>query len=268
MIIDLLNTFLQKVSKDNYEYLYLSIIIIIALLLFKQFKNNITDSNEKEELQVREGINLLVMAILAIKRYKSKAIDLDLLYVELYKVLPYATKDLQKHIFDMDIDDFNINEIEELLKNNYYSIRYMLKQDIVKRSSSLFSDNIYYVINRSKFYNIFIPLVYTLFSIFMLIITITLLFNIQHYETLQIINFTVLISSVLIYLNIIINMADIISEKRFNIKPETVILLTILVLSFLFLLVKIFNIGIYIFFGYELFYVFYAVKISVKRNAV
>ena len=128
--------------------------------------------------------------------------------------------------------------------------------------SNSISDNYSYAINRIKISFILLPILYTLLSLIALIIFITMIFNFEKYTPLQIIGIFIFISIFYLYVVTYVSILDIMFEKRFKLKPLPIVLFIIFALSFLLLCIKIYNIGIYVFCIYVLFYLFISFKIS------
>lgn len=54
---ELLKIFLDKALQGKYEYFYILSVVIIAILLFKQFKKNVQESIAYEETQIKESLS-------------------------------------------------------------------------------------------------------------------------------------------------------------------------------------------------------------------
>lgn len=122
----------EKLSVADYEYIYIIALLILGILLFKQFKCNYHESNDKEERQIKESIDAHESALLAIKRFKYEAIDFDILIIELYKLLSYTKDPLHKFILNLEQDNMKIDDINKLVRESYSLTKSMLKKDITK----------------------------------------------------------------------------------------------------------------------------------------
>lgn len=265
IISELLQLFLDKALQGNSEYFYILILLIISILLFIQYKKNVQESIVYEENQIKESIKAYASALLAIKRYNANTIDFDLLLIELYKIIPYETSNLRTLLYEMDKDNINIENITQIIKDNYSSIKYMFRQNITKSISDSVFDNITYSVHKSKIVYVLQPLIYTFFTILVLITSISLFFDLQRFSIYEKILFGIFIYAVFIYILIFLTMADKIKQNKFDKKFKPISMFLIFLLSPFFSFIPIYNIGIYIFISYELFYTYYNIKQNNKK---
>lgn len=263
---ELIYLFFEKLTQSNEEYFYTLVLLIISALLFKQFMNNVVESKKNESIQVKDGIILYSNAILALNRYKRKAINYDMLCIEIYKLLPYSTYKLRKLIFEMNQENIDIVEMDELIKQGFYSLKNMNMQDVTKNMSWRITDNISYTINKSRISNILMALVYTFFTVISSILIIMLFITIQKHKAYEIFNFFLLLGVGYLYILTVFSVFDSILEKRFICRLKPILLFVMLIFSIAFNCIKYYGIGIYLFVAYVLFYILYGLKESIKRN--
>lgn len=113
----LLNYLLEILKQENYTLIYIIILIIISVLLYKQFKQGFEESNKIETTQFWQYAKQYSLAMLNIDKYKTNDINYNDLRTKLYEFLPYATKDLEIKIFEMSSSKINDADIDEIIED-------------------------------------------------------------------------------------------------------------------------------------------------------
>jgi hypothetical protein len=261
---ELLNIFMNYILIGNYDYLYVLILLLLSILLFKEFKKNYLESNSYEDSQIIIHLDVYSRAYLAINRYQNKAIDNDTLCIALLDMLPNATDDMLKILFNANFSESELKELELLLTDKIRNAKYLKKQDLVKALSSNALDNLFYSIGKGRIRNILIPLVYTMVTVISLIMIVLTLINIRYFSSYDVFILFLVIFTFSFFMTIIISESEMVLDKNFPFNWRNTVLLVLVIPTPL--LLQIDNIGVYLFTGCTILYTIYKFKRAAKQN--
>lgn len=114
------------------------------------------------------------------------------------------------------------------------------------------------------FHVIIIPLVYTISLILSLMLFIIYFLEIQKHGYIYFVHITILIAAMFGYMFTIINIVNIMFEKRFKVEFKTIAMFIVFVFSLALIHIRFYSIGGYLFMAFIIFYNFYIVKKSLK----
>lgn len=175
-LADLLVATINSVfGEDKLSLIFYLGLLLIAILLFKEFKNKIADESTIKKEQLDMALKSLLELKFELVRYKdvSKAEeDFEKLKVKVIDAFPYVSFKLGKQLHNINTT-LEISKIDELIKSldsELEGLKYTQDSSIVMVNSYNMMDNISYIF-RTRFHTIFMSSTMTFISlIFILVI--------------------------------------------------------------------------------------------------
>lgn len=173
----LIETINSIFGEDKFSLIFYLGLILITILLFKEFKNKISNETKIKN----EQLDMALISLLKLKfefiEYKGSSKSKEKfaeLKNNIIDAFPYVSYKLSKelHIITSNIDDTKINELIRLLDFELEGLKYNQDSSIVMINSSNIIDEVSYTF-RARFYTIFMSSTMTFISIiFILVITL------------------------------------------------------------------------------------------------
>lgn len=221
------------IKTSSFEGLFFTAFILLSVWLFREFRKTKIESDSFDMQRVNAALQTYGKAIISIKKYELKKIEISVLLDDLVMLYPYATKD----IIDL------INQFILETNTDSHSNIYMLLQKEVIRLKSLQYDSVAFKFNNeyldsSSFYckkhnfSVFItPLVNTFIAIMCMLLMILFIFTFKFTDTFSKVIIILLIFGFAFYLFLSMAAVDLITNKRFNNSIINWILFVVLLIS-------------------------------------
>lgn len=235
--IDLINDVLTELNITGVDAIFLSVISLITILLFKYFYNSIDAYKKRENDEINKSLEKYQNVLIAIKKHEANIISTEELYYEIMNLISICSMKLKKVILNADFKQTSeIEKVKGEIRKEFDLLKYD-QNTICKRYSESAVYSISYTLRNGGFFKIFIALLYTFITIITLFTCINLLFILYTLNTFKQIVLIVVTMSIVLYFFLLVTMIEVLVTMRFK-KNVINILAFILVciLPFIFIL--------------------------------
>lgn len=169
----LIETINSIFGKDKFTLIFYLGLILIVILLFKEFKNKISNETKIKNEQLDDALKSLLKLKFDFIEYKGSSKSKEE-FAELKNNIidsfPYVSYKLSRelHIITSDINDTKINEVIRLLDSELEGLKYNQDSSIVMVNSPNIIDEVSYIF-RARFYPIFMSFIMTCISMIFII---------------------------------------------------------------------------------------------------
>lgn len=173
----LIETINSIFGEDKFSLIFYLGLILITILLFKEFKNKISNETNIKNEQLDMALKSLLKLKFEFIEYKGSSKseeNFGELKNNIIDAFPYVSNKLSKelHSITSNIDDIKINELIGFLDIELEGLKYNQDSSIVMINNSNILDEVSYTL-RARFYTIFMASTMTFISIiFILVITL------------------------------------------------------------------------------------------------
>lgn len=173
----LIETINSIFGEDKFSLIFYLGLILITILLFKEFKNKISNEINIKNEQLDMALKSLLKLKFEFIEYKGSSKseeNFGELKNNIIDAFPYVSYKLSKelHSITSNIDDIKINELISFLDIELEGLKYNQDSSIVMINNSNILDEVSYTL-RARFYTIFMASTMTFISIiFILVITL------------------------------------------------------------------------------------------------
>lgn len=173
----LIETINSIFGEDKFSLIFYLGLILITILLFKEFKNKISNETNIKNEQLDMALKSLLKLKFEFIEYKGSSKseeNFGELKNNIIDAFPYVSNKLSKelHSITSNIDDIKINELISFLDIELEGLKYNQDSSIVMINNSNILDEVSYTL-RARFYTIFMASTMTFISIiFILVITL------------------------------------------------------------------------------------------------
>lgn len=171
LLIDTINSVF---GEDKFSLIFYLGLILIAILLFKEFKNKIADEStiKKEQLDMAMKSLLDLKFELAKFRDEIKAEEnFEKLKIKVIDAFPYVSYKLGKqlHTINTTIENTKIDELIKLINSELEGLKYNQDSSIVMVNSYNIVDTMSYIY-RTRFHTVFTSSMMTLISLLFILV--------------------------------------------------------------------------------------------------
>ncbi|MBW9157223.1 hypothetical protein [Clostridium tagluense] len=261
----LLDICAELLDGNNYEALVATIVLIVSILLFKEFRKNKLESDSNNSQRTNEAIDLYSRALSTINKFEKDHFDINLLYDDLYTMYKYSPKDVISQI-ESWISDSNRNTLEltKILKNDMYYLKSLQYDSVSFRLKNEFCGAIEYYYHKHNFSSFVMPIVNTFISILSILVMVLFILTFNPVSISAKVLILVLLISSIMYMFLIMAVFDLIITKKFKYSKLNVLYASILVLSVMPLLIRINLIAVTLYTVYIWVYLIFILKRSIK----
>lgn len=171
---ELINTINGVFGEDKLSLIFYLVILLIAILLFKEFKNKIADESveKKERLDIAlKGLLELKFELVKFRDSSEVEENFEKLKIKVIDAFPYVSSKLGKqlHTINLSIDNTEMDKIINLLNSELEGLKYNQDSSIVMMNSYNIFDTISYIY-RTRFHTVFTSYMMTLISLLFILV--------------------------------------------------------------------------------------------------
>lgn len=239
-IKELVDLFKELLDGGNYEVLVGIMVLIVSILLFKEFRKNKLESDSNNSQRVNEAIESYSRVLSTINKFEKDNFDINLLYHDLYALYKYLPKDIIIQI-ESWVSDNNKNTVDliKILKDEIFYLKSLQYDRISFRLKKEFTGAIEYYYHKHNFSSFIIPIGNTIISIYFILIMVVFILTFSSASISSKIIILVSWISSIMYLFLLMAIYDLIITKKFKYSILNVLAAGALLLLFMFLAIQI-----------------------------
>ncbi|MDF2587571.1 MAG: hypothetical protein K0S41_1412 [Anaerocolumna sp.] len=229
--LNFIKDIISELNINGIDAIYLALISLITVLLFKHFYSNINSYKKKESEEINKSLESFQNVLISIKKHELNTISTEDLYYEIMSLLSICSVKLKNEIMNTDT---NNNESLEELKENIVVEFNALKFDqntICKKYTESVIYTYSYMFKNNGFFNIFIAMSYTVITFVTLFTCMFLLVKLDNSNILDQVILLGLLGSFSFYVFLLISIIESFTTRRFNGKIINIIALIIFIIS-------------------------------------
>ncbi|WP_010241519.1 hypothetical protein, partial [Clostridium arbusti] len=217
-ITKILQFIIKLINDGNYEVIFYTIIIILFLWIFKEFRKTKLESDTLGCNRINDALKLYGKALFSIIQYQNGIFSYSSVFENLYALFPYATKEIIDLIneFSKHSDPNNVVNLKLYLEKEVKYLKSLQYDDVSFRFDNKFLNAISYYYNKNNFSSFIIPVVNSFVCITSILILVIYLFSFASANVFNRIIICILIFTLIMHAFLIIATVDLIFNKKFQ----------------------------------------------------
>lgn len=264
LVEELLKAFIEAVKNGDYNVIIPAIITIVSILLYRQFFTSYKEKKKSERESLWLYIQKYSEALFYLDESNGDENDDSKVKKALYNLLPYTSNSIRQLIVGFDPN--NKEKLKTEIEINYVHLKGRHKSDVSRTTSDSTEDTLSYYYHRTGIDEVFIPILYTVITVTIMLFITFLLFIYNDATTYQKFITTLFFAVLGSHLASFPTLVDLVFSKRIRKEPIPIVMTVIYFIAFGFWSITFYSIGLYLYLLYVIFYIVFGLKKSLVES--